>query len=131
MTITSLKKSSLIIESVSDSSYSLKDDWQGMPVFGDDLDILIKVQSGLLKSDIFWRDNIRNGVIKMRMEQADVSGALIGEAFATDMGYYYFVVEIPKGIEDSVTNGNMYALKIAQTQLRRLCQKVYNQGILE
>lgn len=130
MTITSLKKSSVIIESVTNSSYSIKDDWQGMPVFGDDLDILIKVQSGVLKSDVFWRDNIRNGVIKMRMEQADVQGVLIAEAFATDMGYYYAIVEVPNA-DESLTNGDLYALKIAQAQLRRLCQKVYNQGILE
>lgn len=131
MTITSLKKISLIIESVSDSSHSIKDDWQGMPVFGDDLDILIKVQTGLLKYDMFWRENIRNGIMKMRMDQANISGALIAEAFSTDMGYYCLIVEIPKNMEESVTNNDTYALKIAQTQLRRLCQKVYNQGILE
>ena len=131
MVITSLKKSSVIAESAPDKAASMRTDWQGVAVFGDDFDTLVALQGSRGKSSILFADKLRDGVMRMRFDEHGLAGALLAEVFATDMGYYYVVVEVRENLHECATNGDMYALTIAQTQLNRLCTDAYNRGILE
>ena len=131
MAITSLKKSSVIVDSVSAGASNIKADWQGINIFGDDFDIMVTLQDSKSKTTLLFSDQLRDGVLKMRLEKRKLPGAILSEVFVTGMGYYYLMVEVDKNLHETIDNGNMYACKVAQTQLNRLCQLAYNQGILE
>lgn len=122
--------SSVIVEKPERRAFSVKSDWQEMPVDPEYFGVITKLnQQKQLR--ILTESMNDGGLLKIVYESMGVSGSFLFEVYKTNRSYYYVSFPCKGNVNEMMASKEFIQLKYAVNKLQNLCKNNDRKGVLK